>query len=172
VFAWRTPVTASAPDGARGPPAPGDWRVKTGDPSHTPQKPDDVPRAGAPVLACPMAGAGRIVRSDSRLNRIVLVRLDPETLSARTRTRAALGVVAYSAVCTHSGCDVGSWFPGRELLHCECHESLFDPRDAARVIDGPAPRSLPALPLDVVEGRLTVAAPFTSRAGYEPGAIA
>jgi Rieske Fe-S protein len=172
VIAWLTPVTASAQDGARARPAAGDWLVKTGDPSLTPLTPDDVPRAGAPVLAWPMAGAGGIVRSDSRLNRIVLVRLDPETLSARTRTRAALGVVAYSAVCTHSGCDVGSWFPGRELLHCECHESLFDPRDAARVIDGPAPRSLPALPLDVVEGRLTVAAPFTSRAGYEPGAIA
>jgi Rieske Fe-S protein len=146
--------------------------VKPVDASLPPLTPADVPGAGAPVVAWPMAGAGGIVRSDSRLNRSVLVRLAPEPLSARTRTRAALGVVAYSAVCTHSGCDVGSWFPGRELLHCECHESLFDPRDAARVIDGPAPRSLPALPLDVVEGRLTVAAPFTSRAGYEPGAIA
>jgi Rieske Fe-S protein len=35
------------------------------------------------------------------------------------------------------------------------------------VADGPAPRSLPALPLTLVDGRLVVAGPFTSRVGFE-----
>jgi Rieske Fe-S protein len=54
-------------------------------------------------------------------------------------------------------------------LYCECHQSKFDPRDQARVTDGPAPRNLPALPLRIVGGRLEVAGPFTARPGFEQG---
>jgi len=46
---------------------------------------------------------------------------------------------------------------------------VFDPKDGARVVDGPAPRGLPALPLKVVEGKLVVAGPFTARVGFETG---
>ena len=35
----------------------------------------------------------------------------------------------------------------------------------ARVVAGPAPRRLPALPLKIVEGYVTAAGAFTSRAG-------
>ena len=35
--------------------------------------------------------------------------------------------------------------------------------------DGPAPRNLPALPLQVADGRLLVAGPFTARPGFEQG---
>lgn len=169
VLAWMTPLTAAAQGAARARPGPGDWLVRVGDASATPLTPDDIPVAATPLLAWPLAGGDRVVRSDSRLNRVVLVRLDPEALSMRTRTHAAAGVVAYSSICTHSGCDVGSWLPEPQVLYCECHESMFDPRDGARVTDGPAPRSLPALPLQLAEGRLVVAAPFTSRVGFEPG---
>jgi Rieske Fe-S protein len=80
---------------------------------------------------------------------------------------AADGVVAYTAICTHSGCEVVDWLADERLLYCSCHSSKFDPKDGARVVDGPAPRSLPALPLKVVDGRLVVAKPFTSRVGFE-----
>jgi rieske iron-sulfur protein len=36
------------------------------------------------------------------------------------------------------------------------------------VIDGPTPRALPALPLKIVDGKLAVARPFTSRVGIIP----
>jgi Rieske Fe-S protein len=100
---------------------------------------------------------------------VLLVRLDPESLDSKTRALAADGVVAYSAICTHTGCDIGEFLADEQVLFCECHQSKFDPKDNARVTDGPAPRSLPALPLKVVEGRLVVAGPFTSRVGFENG---
>src|SRR5262245_16995640 len=63
----------------------------------------DIPAGGPPVTAYPMDPTAAVVRDDSRLNEILLVRLDPNGLNGDTRARAADGVVAYSAVCTHTG---------------------------------------------------------------------
>ena len=99
----------------------------------------------------------------------MLLRIDPNTLSPDTRTRAADGVVAYTSICTHTGCDIDDWLADEHLLSCPCHFSTFDPKDGARVVDGPAPRMLPALPLKIVEGKLVVAKPFTAPVGFEKG---
>ena len=45
-----------------------------------PLEPKDIPVGGPPVLAWPMDRATSTVRKDSRLNKIVLVHLDPTTL--------------------------------------------------------------------------------------------
>ena len=45
----------------------------------------------------------------------------------------------------------------RELV-CPCHQSSFDPLDAAKPVAGPAPRSLPQLPLAVDDEGFLVAA--------------
>jgi len=165
-LAWMTPVRAIAQDTQSARPVPGDLLVKIGDEGATPLTPADVSADGTPTLAWPMTAEDRVVRSGSRLNRLVLVRLDPATLAEGTVVHAAEGVVAYSAVCTHTGCEVGAYLVEEHVLYCDCHESKFDPRDRARVVDGPAPRSLPALPLGIAEGRLVVAAPFTARPGF------
>lgn len=149
-------------------PKAGDFLVKAGDAAKTPLTAADIPAGAMQVAAWPLAPDGT-VRSGSRLNQVILVRLDPATLSADTRGRAADGVVAYSSICTHTGCDVDDWEPGARLLACQCHFSQFDPRDGARVVDGPAPRPLPALPLQIADGKLVVAAPFTSPIGFERG---
>jgi rieske iron-sulfur protein len=171
--AWLTPQAASADsqeDGSRARPVAGDYLVQVGDASLTPLAVAAVALGAAPVMAWPLDGGTRVVRSGSRLNRVLLVRLDPTQLSEATRARSAGGVVAFSAVCTHTGCEVGGFLADEQQLYCECHQSKFDPRDGARVTDGPAPRPLPALPLGVdAEGRLVVAAPFTSRPGFEQG---
>jgi rieske iron-sulfur protein len=168
-LAWMTPVQAAVQDPRSSRPAAGDLLVRVGDTTATPLTPDDVAAGPTPTLAWPMAAADRVVRSGSRLNRVVLVRLDPAALGDRTRAHAAEGVVAYSAICTHTGCEVGAFLVEEQALYCDCHESRFDARDQARVIDGPAPRNLPALPLRVVDGRLEVAGPFTARPGFEQG---
>jgi Rieske Fe-S protein len=93
------------------------------------------------------------------------VRLDPARLQGDTQGRAAQGVVAYSAVCTHTGCDGFAWTPEKQLYKCPCHDSEFDPADAGKVTGGPAPRRLPALPIKVVDGLLVVAGAFTARVG-------
>jgi rieske iron-sulfur protein len=156
-------------DAASSRPENGDLFVKPGDATKSPLTSGDIPIGAAQTLAWPMDPADGTVRSASRLNQVILLRLDPDTLSQETRARAADGVVAYTSICTHTGCDVDDWEPAARLLACQCHSSQFDPRDGARVIDGPAPRPLPALPLKVVDGKLAVAQPFTAPVGFEKG---
>jgi ubiquinol-cytochrome c reductase iron-sulfur subunit len=57
------------------------------------------------------------------------------------------GVVAYSKLCTHTGCPVGLYQSEEQLLLCPCHQSTFDVLDGARPVFGPAARSLPQLPI-------------------------
>jgi Rieske Fe-S protein len=149
-------------------PQEGDLLVNDGGANTIPLTPADVPRGAAPITAWAMDSMDRTVRNGSRLNRILLVRLDEGTLTDETRARAAEGVVAYTAICTHTGCEVSEWLGDDQILHCPCHFTKFDPKDGGKVIDGPAPRSLPALPLKAVEGRLVVARPFLTRVGFEP----
>jgi rieske iron-sulfur protein len=130
--------------------------------------PSDIPLGGPPVLAWPMDPAEKIVRKGSRLNKILLLRLDPTMLVGVTKERALEGVVAYSAICPHTACEVDGWIADQKILECSCHYSHYNPREGAAVIDGPTPRPLPALPLKVVEGKLAVAKPFTSRVGIIP----
>jgi len=150
-------------------PREGDLLVKADDAAKTPLVPADIPLGAKHTLAWAMDPADRTVRSGSRLNQLLLVRLAPETLSAETAPRAAGGVLAYTAICTHNGCDIDDWLATEQILSCSCHSSSFDPRQGGRVVDGPAPRSLPALPLTIVDGKLVVAKPFTSPVGYEKG---
>lgn len=104
---------------------------------------------------------------DGRLNQIVVVRLNPDWLGETTKARSADGIVAYSGVCTHAGCDIDIWVETENRLQCMCHESQFDPADAARVVGGPAPSPLAALPLKVVDGQLAVAGSFEGRVGFQ-----
>ena len=83
------------------------------------------------------------------------------------KERAAAGVVAYSAICPHTGCEVVNWFADRQILECPCHNSQYDPKAGARVIAGPSPRGLAALPLRVTDGQLTVAHAFIGRLGIQ-----
>ena len=154
-------------DAAAARPQEGDLLVKDGDASLAPLTPDDIALEAKQTLAWAMEPSSRVVRSGSRLNMIVVVRLAPETLDRDTASRAAGGVVAYTAICTHNGCEVDEWLGPEQLLYCQCHASRFDPKHGGVVVDGPAPRELPALPLKLVDGHLVVAGPFTSRVGFE-----
>lgn len=170
VLAWLSPVaSADAQPAKTARPAAGDHLVRNGDESAAPLTPADVVEGAAPVIAWPVAPGDGVVRNGSRLNRVLLVRLAPDVLAAKTAALAADGVVAYSAICTHTGCEVGTFLAAEQQLYCECHQSRFDPRDQAKVVDGPAPRNLPALPLRIEGGRLVVAGPFTTRPGFEQG---
>jgi rieske iron-sulfur protein len=148
-------------------PKEGDFLIKVGDAGAKPLTPEDIPIGATQTMAWPMDPMDGTIRSASRLNRILLVRFNPEKLSAETAVRAADGVVAYTAICTHTGCEVIDWHADEQLLSCPCHYSKFDPKDGARVVDGPAPRTLPALPLQTANGKLVVAGPFITRVGFE-----
>jgi ubiquinol-cytochrome c reductase iron-sulfur subunit len=57
------------------------------------------------------------------------------------------GLIAYSKLCTHTGCPVGLYQQREQLLLCPCHQSTFEVLHGARPIFGPAVRPLPQLPL-------------------------
>jgi Rieske Fe-S protein len=154
-------------DPARERPREGDLLVAVGAQASELLTVDRVPPGNKPIMAWPMDPESSTVRSGSRLNKILLLRLDPESLDPVTKERAAEGAVAYSAICTHTGCDVIGWHADSQRLECPCHYSLYDPKEAAKVVSGPAPRPLPALPLRIADGRLVVAKPFTGRAGFQ-----
>ena len=128
--------------------------------------PSDVPLGGPQVFAYPADAAGGHVASGSRLNQVMLVRMEPSSLTEETAARAADGIVAYSAVCTHEGCDVSDWNEDGSHLVCPCHDSEFDPRDNGHVTEGPARRRLAALPLRIVDGALTAGGGFVGRIGF------
>jgi len=147
------------------PPQPGDRFVfLTGPKKGQVVKIEDLPFGGPQAQAYPVAPDGT-VRDESRLNLVILARFDPVKLSEETRARAAEGVVAYSGVCTHQGCPVNMWSKERDGLFCSCHGSIYDPRNGAEVIAGPAPRPLPALDLKVADGTVAVASTFSGRVG-------
>jgi rieske iron-sulfur protein len=154
-------------DPARERPHEGDLLVAVGAASPDPLKPDDLPLDSKQTFAWPMDPTTSTVRNGSRLNKVLLLRLDPEGFDPETKEHAADGVVAYSAICVHTGCDVTNWHPDQQLFECPCHYSTYDPKEDAKVVSGPAPRRLPALPLKIVDSRLVVAKPFTGRAGFQ-----
>jgi Rieske Fe-S protein len=165
---WIDSVDAQGLDPRAARPREGDRFVSTaGGPSREALAMADVPSGGPPVTAYPMDPTTRVVRDGSRLNQVLLVHLDPSDLSVETRARAAEGIVAYSAICTHTGCDSWEWQAETRTLKCPCHFSTFDVRDGARVLDGPAPRRLPALPLKTIDGVLVAAGSFSSRPGFQ-----
>ena len=141
-------------DPAAARPKPGDLLVRDGDADKKPLTAADIVADAKPTAAWAMEPDTKTVRSGSRFNRLVIGRLGDE-------------VFAFTAICTHDGCDVTDWLADEHMLSCPCHYSKFDPKDGGRVKDGPAPRALPQLPLRVVDGQLVVAAAFTARVGFE-----
>ena len=106
------------------------------------------------------------LRDGSRLNRVMITRIDTSKMTERYRDNTADGVIAYSAICTHTGCDVINWDDDELRMACPCHESQFDIYDGGRVVGGPAPRPLAMLPLEIVDGFVRVAASFRGRVGF------
>jgi len=52
-------------------------------------------------------------------------------------------------ICTHLGCPVKLYEQQTHHLFCPCHQSTFDASNGAKVVFGPAARSLPQLPIYV-----------------------
>ena len=165
VLACVTSGRVSAQEEKGPPPQEGDLLVRVDDANQIPIAPDDVPFDGRALMVWATTPKGDVVRNHA-MYRIVVTRLNPSSLDEVTRARAADDLVAYSAICTHNGCEVDHALGESQTIFCSCHSSTFDPRDSGAVIGGPAPRRLPALPLKVVDGRLVVAGGFTATPGY------
>jgi len=118
--------------------------------------------AGQPVNTSQLtAGEGIQVYpsgKDDPNNLVELVKLDDSNTTE--------SLVAFSAICTHLGCTVYAQLSETGMLHCPCHGSQFNPREEAKVVQGPASRPLPSLPIAIADdGTITVAGDFSGPIG-------
>ena len=125
-------------------------------------------KPGKPLLAYPFDAKAGKARDESRLSKLVLIRLPEAEMAPETRARAAGGVLAYSAICTHQACDVKTWLAKEKALVCFCHSSKFALLDGAAVLTGPATRALPSVPLALDGDHLVIAGGYST----PPGAAA
>ena len=126
---------------------------------------EHVPMGGPVVMAFPMDPATGIIRKKSRLNQVLLLRVEPSSLSEKTLVNAINGIVAYSSVCSHQGCVINTWNDEQQRIMCMCHGSGFDARNEGKAINGPAIRRLAGLPLGSDDGVLVVREKFNGRVG-------
>jgi ubiquinol-cytochrome c reductase iron-sulfur subunit len=89
----------------------------------------------------------------------IVIRLRPGQVMKARKGQAGFGwpqenpeYVAFSKICTHAGCPASLYAQQTNLLLCPCHQSQFDVLQDAKPVFGPATRSLPKLPIDVVAG--------------------
>lgn len=158
-------VFGQPPNRAR--PKEGDWLVfDGGDRNGERITPALLTLNQRPIAALAKEPATNTLRDGSRLNRVMVTKLDLAKLDSEIAGLTADGVIAYSAVCTHTGCDVTNWDPDNLLMACPCHESKFDVYSSAKVVGGPAPRPLAILPLSLGEDAIIVADSFQGRVGF------
>lgn len=129
-------------------------------------KPDMLETGARPVEAFPFDPKAGVLRRKNRLNRMLVVRLDPAEMDEETRARSADGVLVYSALCTHRSCTIKSWKEEERILRCHCHLSEFAALSGGSVLSGPARRQLPMVPLGLDdEGFVIALDDFTRKPG-------
>ncbi|MFK7864983.1 MAG: ubiquinol-cytochrome c reductase iron-sulfur subunit [Pseudohongiellaceae bacterium] len=167
ITTMAVPMGIAAQPPARQKPKAGDFLVFEEGP-HQGQvvRPELLEMNQRPVSALARDPATGTLRNGSRLNRVMVTRIETEKLTARYQRHVAQGVIAYSIVCTHTGCDVTNWDSDDLLMACPCHESQFDIYAGGNVVGGPAPRPLAMLPLSIEQGEILVAGGFSGKVGF------
>ena len=103
--------------------------------------------ATSPAAASP--GATKVGSLASLKSQGSLTFNDPASGDPALAVQLANGdVVAFDAVCTHAGCQVG-YDTGQKLFVCPCHGAEFDPAKSAAVVAGPAPTPLAPIKVTV-----------------------
>ncbi|MCL6569657.1 MAG: Rieske 2Fe-2S domain-containing protein [Meiothermus silvanus] len=116
------------------------------------------------IIAYPMNPDNNVVMKQAATNTIMVMQLEPSSLSPETAKYAAQGIVAYSAICKHLGCTISQW--KNNVWHCPCHGGEYDPRQGAKVVAGPPPGPVPQLPIKLEGNRIVATAGFL----FKPGA--
>lgn len=150
-------------DPAAMPPQEGDFLTTR--PDGAPLKVDDLRENVSPVTAYAVSPEG-VIRNADFMNTLKVARFSENNLSEEARATAVQGILVYSSICTHAGCEVTDWIREEMSLACPCHGSWFDPKNNGSVIYGPASRKLPQLTISAADdGTLSVVSGFDSRVG-------
>lgn len=127
----------------------------------------DLANDGQPLLARPKDPASGLVRDQSSKSLILLYRTAPSNLEADVLAKSADGILAYSAICTHLGCQVEEWDADKQCVVCPCHKGTYDPRQLGKVVSGAPPKPLALLPLKIVDQNIVVTGGFSGRVGAQ-----
>ena len=103
--------------------------------------------------------------NETRLNKMVVIRLPEDQMAPDTKSKSASSILAYSSICTHQACDVKTWIAKEKVLACFCHASKFDLLDGAKVVSGPAPRPLPGIALSMAGDFIAIQPGFPANQG-------
>lgn len=153
-------VEAQEDDG----PAPGDILVNSkGGAVLTPADVD--PAAKTVIIAYAQDAAGNVKKGNK--NKIALVKVDPATLGSESEGRGVDGLMAYSAICTHAGCEVKAFLPEKSMMRCPCHGSEFDPANNGVVEKGPAKHRLASLVIAVENDQIVIKEGFDAEVGAQ-----
>ncbi|WP_188193855.1 Rieske (2Fe-2S) protein [Nonomuraea sp. SYSU D8015] len=106
--------------------------------------------SGAPESSAPQAGAALAKTADIPVGGGTIFKEQKVVITQPTEGEFK----AFSAVCTHQGCSVGSVEGG--AIVCPCHNSKFNITDGA-VTAGPADKPLPAQQIKVEGDQITLA---------------
>ncbi|GAA2406670.1 Rieske 2Fe-2S domain-containing protein [Actinomadura vinacea] len=137
------------------------------DGTNKPLKASDFASPGSMITVLPEG----IEESHHALNQIakavtILVNIPADQIKGGTEKNWTVnGIVAYSKICTHVGCPAALYEQTTHHILCPCHQSTFDATDGAKVIFGPAARSLPQLPLATENGYLIATGDFPEPIG-------
>ncbi|MBB6098138.1 rieske iron-sulfur protein [Deinobacterium chartae] len=156
VLGTLRPANRITPD--KEPPAEGDILVYAeGDKAGQPVKVSDLDES--PTRVYPKAGD--VVKNGDPNNLLLLMRFPQGELKEPTELDATVQgtVVAYSAICTHLGCQVNYKDSDGTLL-CPCHSGNYDPKEGCKVIGGPPPRPLPQLPIKLEGDQIIASGEF------------
>ena len=126
------------------------WLASLATLGETTQSPAAAPSATASPTAAGTPAAGTKVGSLADLkSQGSLTFNDPASGDPALAVQLSNGnVVAFDAVCTHAGCQVG-YDTGQKLIVCPCHGAEFDPAKNAQVVAGPAPTPLASIKVTV-----------------------
>jgi quinol---cytochrome c reductase iron-sulfur subunit len=109
-------------------------------------RPEDL-QVGSLISAKP---SGEVSPEELVKASVLLVRLRPEEIRSTTQAaKGYQGIMAFSKICSHAGCPLGLYEHTTHHMLCPCHQSTFDLADGAKVVFGPAARSLPQLSITV-----------------------
>lgn len=117
------------------------------------------------IVGWPMDPESGVIRDGSRFNKVLAIKLEEEDMNARTKKLSDNGILVFSGVCTHQGCDISAWVEDKKRFFCFCHYSQFDPLKFGKVAYGPARKKLPILPIKVEGTTIKVAGAFSKKPG-------
>lgn len=125
------------------------WLASLATLGETTQSPSAAPSAAASPTATGTPGGTKVGSLADLKSQGSLTFNDPASGDPALAVQLSNGnVVAFDAVCTHAGCQVG-YDTGQKLIVCPCHGAEFDPAKNAQVVAGPAPTPLASIKVTV-----------------------